>query len=214
MTEFSAAILSPVNFALTVLLACFLMYWVVVMIGMIDIEALDFDFDVDADADIDIDASGVGSGAGGLMSLLKFLNVGEVPVMILLSVFVLIVWTIGVLAHMIIGPWSILIQLLALIPMGVGAALLTKVLTQPVKKIFAKMDESASAGSVSVMGQRCRVISASVDHHHGQAEIDTGASPVKINVKTPEEGAVLKRGDEAVVVQERDDKGVYIIRGF
>ena len=97
---------------------------------------------------------------------------------------------------------------------GLGAALLTKILTQPVKKIFAKMDESASAGSVSVMGQRCRVISATVDHRHGQAEIDTGASPVKINVRTPDESVVLKRGDEAVVVQERDDKGVYVIRGF
>ncbi|MEM9348223.1 MAG: hypothetical protein AAGB26_16570 [Planctomycetota bacterium] len=214
MSEFLDAITSPVNFGLTVLLACFMMYWAVVLIGMIDIEALDFDFDVDADADVDINTSTAGSGASGLMSLLKFLNVGEVPVMILLSVFLLIIWTIGVLAHMLIGSWSIAIQLLALIPMGIGAALLTKILTQPVKKVFAKMDESASAGSVSVMGQRCRVISATVDHQHGQAEIDTGASPVKINVKTPEEGAVLKRGDEAVVVQERDDKGVYIIRGF
>ena len=192
MSDFLAAISSPVNFSLTVLLACFLMYWAVVMIGMIDIEALDFDFDVDADADVDINTSTASAGAGGLMSLLKFLNVGEVPVMILLSVFVLIMWTIGVLAHMIIGPWSILIQLIALIPMGIGAALMTKVLTQPVKKIFAKMDESASAGSVSVMGQRCRVISATVDHRHGQAEINTGASPVKINVKTPEEGATTK----------------------
>lgn len=213
MTELIDAIFSPVNFALTILLVCFVMYYAVVLLGMFDLDALDFDFDVDADVDVDPSMPASGA-AGGLMSVLKFLNVGEVPVMILLSVFVLVVWTIGVLSHMLIGSWSIMVQLLALIPMGLTGLLLTKILTQPVKKLFAQLDESASAGSVSVMGQRCRVISATVDHRHGQAEIDTGASPVKINVKTPDEGAVLNRGDEAVVVLDRDEKGVYVIRGF
>ncbi len=211
MSEFIDAILSPINFAFTVLLGCFLFYWAIVMIGAVDMDA----FDVDLDIDTDVDG---GAGSGGLpdtmLGVFKFLNVGEVPLMILLSVFVLMMWALGVLSHMLIGVWSVGVQLLALIPMTIVALLLTKVLTQPVRRIFARLDQDASAGSVAVLGQRCHVISVTADHRHGQAQIETGAAPIKINVKTPADGVILRRGDEAVVVTDRDDKGVYIIRGF
>lgn len=211
MSEFFAAILSPVNFALTVLLVCFMFYWLVVMFGMTDLDAFDVDVDVDTDVDAPSGGSAVG---GGMMGILKFLNVGEVPLMVLLSTFALVMWTIGVLAHIFVGAWSIGVQLLALIPMAVIAVLLTKILTQPAKRVFAKMDESAAAGSVEVLGQRCLIISATADHRHGQAEIKTAGAPVKINVKTPSQEIVLLRGSEAVVVNDRDENGVYIIRGF
>lgn len=209
MTEFIQAILSPVNLVFTVLMGCFFCYWLIVMIGMIDLDALDFEMDLDLDADVD-----AGAGGGAWMGVLKFLNVGEVPLMILLSVFVMVMWLMGVLAHMLIGAWSIGVQLIALLPMLVLAGLATKVLTHPARKLFAQLDEDAKAGSVTVLGQRCRVTSATVDDQFGQAEIETNASPVRINVKTPSKDVVLQRGEEAVVVIDRNEKGIYTIRGF
>lgn len=211
MTEFIHAIMSPVNFALTVLLCCLVLYWLVVMIGMADMDFLDFDVDVDTDADIDADIS---SGGHGIGSLLKFLNVGEVPLMILLSVFVMFLWLIGVLTKMVFGDWSMLVNLAALVPTIFLGLLLTKILTHPLRRLFEQLERDANAGKVDVVGQRCRVVSASVDQGHGQAEIATGGSPLRINVKVSAESASLVRGDEAVVVTDRDEKGVYTVRGF
>lgn len=214
MTDLIEAILSPVNLALTVLLGCFVGYWLIVMLGMADLDALDVDFEVDLDTDVDPSVGGGSGGAGGVVGVLKFLNVGEVPLMILLTTFVMVIWLIGVMSHMLIGAWSVGVQLLALIPMALVGIIATKVLTQPLRKLFAQLDADATAGSVTVMGQRCKVVSAVVDARSGQAEIQTGAVPVKINVRTTADGAELKRGDEAVVVLDRDERGVYVIRGF
>ena len=209
MTEFLQAIMTPVNFALTVLIGCLILYWLVVMIGMADLDFLDLDLDVDTDADAD-----VGGGGHGLTSFLKFLNVGEVPIMILLSVFVAFLWLIGVLTKMQFGGWSIMVNLLALIPMVIVGLLMTKILTHPLRKLFEQLERDANAGKVDVMGQRCKVVSATVDERHGQAEIVTGGSPLKINVKLPAGSEPLVRGTEVVVVTERDARGVYTVRGF
>ncbi|MEM9416461.1 MAG: hypothetical protein AAGA29_13445 [Planctomycetota bacterium] len=210
MAEFLQAIMTPVNFALTVLMGCLVLYWLVVMIGMADLDFLDLDLDADVDADAD-----VGSGGGhGFASFLKFLNVGEVPIMILLSVFVAFLWLIGVLTKMWFGDWSLLVNLIALIPMAIVGLLLTKILTHPLRRLFEQLERDANAGKVDVMGQRCKVISATVDERHGQAEIETGGSPLKISIKLPAGSEPLKRGDEVVVVTERDEKGVYTVRGF
>jgi hypothetical protein len=211
MTEFIEAILSPVNLVLTVLLGCFVSYWLIVLLGLIDLDALDVDFEVDLDADADVSGH---VGDGGVIGVLKFLNVGEVPLMILLTTFVMVLWLIGVMAHLLVGEWSVGVQLLALIPMIIVGVLATKVLTQPLRKLFEQLDADASAGSVTVMGQRCTVVSATVTRRSGQAEILAGAVPVKINVRTTDDADPLKRGDEAVVVQDRDERGVYVVRGF
>lgn len=205
MNEFIDAISSPVNFGLTILLGCFVFYWAVVMIGIADIDAFDLDVDVDADA-----------GGVQFMSFLKFLNVGEVPLMILLTVFSLVLWLVGVLSYMLIGSafFSVPMQLLSLLPMGILAVLLTKLLTQPLRKLFSQLDQDASAGAVEVVGMRCRVISSTVTERMGQVEIETDAAPVRLNVRTSAGAAVLKRGDEAVVVADRDENGLYIVRGF
>ncbi|XAM01426.1 DUF1449 family protein [Phycisphaeraceae bacterium D3-23] len=212
MAEFIQAIMTPMNFALTVLMCCLVLYWLVVMIGMVDLDFLDFDLDVDTDADVDAD---VGSGGGhGLASFLKFLNVGEVPLMILLSVFVALLWLIGVLTKMWFGDWSMLVNILAFIPMVILGLLLTKILTHPLRRLFEQLERDANAGKVDVMGQRCTIVSATVDDRHGQAEIVTGGSPLRISVKLPAGSEPLERGDEIVVVTERDEKGVYTVRGF
>jgi len=216
MQELIQAIQSPVNFALTVLLACFLMYWLVVVFGVIGLDALDFDFDIDADVDADVDVDlDIGSaGSLGFLDVLRFFNVGEVPLMLLLSLFTLIMWVIGMLAHPWAGGGSVLVQILMLVPMGIAALFVTKFVSYPLKRVFARMKEDERAGQVELIGQRCRISSAAVDHVKGQAEFETAGAPLKLNVKTAEEGQTLSRGDEAVIVTDRDERGVYTVRGF
>lgn len=211
MTEFIHAITSPVNLVLTVLLGCCMGYWLIVILGVLTPDAFDIDLDLDADGDVDVQTGGHGFGGA---SLIKFFNVGEVPLMILLSVFIGILWFTGVVLHPYIGAWSILFQVLMVVPMAVGSLLLTKVLTQPLKSLFRQLREDEHAAPRSFLGERCTIVSATATHKHGQAEFHTGGAPLRLNIRTSHEGEVLARGNEAVIVADRDDKGTYTVRGF
>lgn len=208
MSEFIAAILSPVNLFLTVLLAGCALYWGLVIIGGLTPDAFDVDLDTDVDADADV------AGGPGMLGLAKFFNVGEVPLMILLSIFIGILWFAGIALHPYIGGWSFIFQVLMLIPMGLVALLLTKVATQPLVKVFRQLRAEENAAALDLLGERCVIVSGTANHRHGQAEYSTNGSPLKLNVKTASRQQTLSRGDEAVIVADRDEKGVYTVRGF
>lgn len=99
---FEACTQSPVNLALSVMLVLILFYWVVVVLGAVGLDSLDFDLDfdgepdIDIDTDLDTDASLLDAGLG--TAILKFFHIGTVPVLILLSVFILSLWAIGVVS--------------------------------------------------------------------------------------------------------------------
>lgn len=210
MSEFIDAILNPVNLVLTILLGACLLYWLMVCLGALDIDALDIDFDLDPDIDTDVDTGGALAGT----SLARFLNIGDVPLMILLSVFLFILWAVGVLTHRYIGDWSALLQLLMLVPMLIGAALLTKIVTTPLKKILKSLDNSEHSGEIDFIGKRCTVCSGSLDSRSGQVEVTTQGSPIKLNAQLEGGDAPLTRGAEVVIVSYNPESGVYRVRGF
>lgn len=210
MSDFIEAILSPVNLGLTIMLAAAMGYWLLVIIGALAPDSLDFDFDLDADGDVDLQTGG---GAGGL-GLAKFFNLGEVPLMVIASVFLGVMWFTGVVLHPYIGGWGVLVQIALLIPMAIGALLVTKLLTEPFKGLLRHMRAGEDAGKIELIGQRCVVISAEVTTHTGQAEFETGGAPLRLNVRTADGSPKLTRGDEAVIVADRNEKGIYLVRGF
>ncbi len=219
MTEFIEACLAPVNLTLTVILGLCVIYWLFVILGALDLESLDFDFDVDTDVDVDVDAdvdidASIGDASVGV-SMMRFLNIGYVPVTILLSVFVLTLWTISVGTYLIAGSLAVLTQLIALPLMIVGAVFVTKILTHPAKILYKKIkDQEEAEAMIHIVGSRCRVVSLTVDHRRGQVEVDTDGAPLLLNARTSDSKSTLKKGDEAVIVSEDDTRNVYYIRGF
>ncbi len=238
MSQFlEACTQSPVNLALSVLLVLILIYWIIVFVGAVGMDSLDLDLDidgepdfdidldvdadvdvdvdVDVDADVDVDTDGNLFHAGIGTSILKFFHIGTVPVLVLLSVFVLTLWAIGVLSYRWIGSWGVVLQLLMVIPFAIVAIFLTKIVTTPLNVLFKKMQEQEDAEQkVDLIGQRCIVVSLTADHRHGQVEVQTEGAPLRLNVVTGDTGAELKKGDEAVLVAKSSTPGVYTIRGF
>lgn len=214
MSQFiEACTQSPVNLALTIALGFVMLYWLVVILGAVGIDSLDFDFDFDADVD--------GSGNGGIMgaglgfSVLRFFHVGTVPLLVLMSVFLLTLWAVGVVSYRWIGNWGMVLQLLMLIPFGIGALLLTKLLTLPLQVLFEKIHAQEKAEQhVVLIGKRCNVVSLTADHKHGQVEVETAGSPLRLTVVTHQPDIVLNKGDEAVLVSQDASTGVYTVRGF
>lgn len=210
---------SPVNLALSVMLVLILLYWIIVILGAVGLDSLDLDLDLDGEPDIDVDldvdseTSVLHAGVG--TSILRFFNIGTVPVLILLSVFVLALWSIGVISYPWVGNWSILLQVLVLVPFSAGALLLTKLLTAPIAVLFRKMKEQEEAEQkLDLIGKRCMIVSLTATHKHGQAEVQTDGAPLRLNVVTADNASVLNKGDEAVLVAKDGTRGVYTIRGF
>jgi hypothetical protein len=91
MTELLHVAISPPNVFPIALLVFVLLYWLTVLIGLLDFKTLDIstghDFDGSHSAHVSTDHSGVG--VSWLNNALTFFNLGRVPLMVFLSFVVL-----------------------------------------------------------------------------------------------------------------------------
>jgi hypothetical protein len=248
----------PVNVVFTVLLLLVILYWIMVILGGLDVNLFDVDLgdadigaevdvdadfgadvgaDVDADIGADVDADmgadlhadigadmdaeadahvgadghGVeGGGAGALHSVLHFFYIGEVPVMILASIFILSCWTISVIVNYYLNPSGSLILGLPILAGDVFvSAFICKVFAMPLKRLFEAFDKDANAPR-DVMGRICIVSTTTVSKKMGQAEVSTKGAPLLLNVVSDSDH-VFRKGDEGVITGKDKKTGVYTI---
>lgn len=181
----------------SVLLGLVVVYWLTVIIGLLDMDFLDFDLDAPEDA------------GGFFQNLLVFMNLAEVPFMLVFSLLTLNFWVLTMLAALLpipVGGWitgALFIPILAL------AMSLTKLMTHPLKKVFS-VSEQAHDKKLLVMGNQCTLLSDVSPGRLGQAEILMEGAPVLIQVRT-EGDALFLKGDKALVVGQDAEKDVYFI---
>lgn len=216
MQEIFQAAFMPINVVFTVMLILVVLYWLMVIIGAMDVDFLNFDFDadLDADADIDIDTDIDGDldieGGGAMRGLLHFFYVGEVPVMVLLSVLILTMWAFSMIANHYLNPTGSLPAAMPIFAANLFASLsVCKVIGMPLRRLFMVFDKDSNA-SRSVMGRICTVITTQVSDKLGQAEMPSKGAPILLNV-VAEGGNIFHKGDEAVVIGKNKETGVYTI---
>lgn len=201
--------LATYNLPLTVLLGIAVIYWLIVIAGLIGMDSIDLDIDIDADADLDGDVSG--SSDSMWMAVLRFLNFGQVPAGVVISILLLSAWTISMIANFIFNPaGSLLIALGLFVGNFIISALVTKVISAPLRTFFKKLDADDDARK-PIVGRECVIKSLSVSESSGQAEIVTDAAPIIIQVRAAESDS-LQKGDSALVVQEDPGSGIYRVR--
>lgn len=235
MGEFLSALFAPVNLLYTGLFILMLLYWASVIIGALDMDSLDvhahmdtdmdadmdadvhahMDADVDGDVDADVhaetDAQGhLGHSGGVVYGMLRFFNVGEIPLMIMLSFTILFMWAGAVLVHHYLGIHSLLVALALFVPYFISALLVAKVVTTPLKALFKSLKKQTEQHE-ELLGRDCVVTTSEVNGEFGQAEVKTRGSPLLLNVRT-EHGQVLVRGDEAIITHHLPSKGIYIVQ--
>lgn len=229
MAMFFEAIFAPANVWLTALLLLCCMYWALVIVSGLGPDALDIDLDTDTDADADLDAdvdaeadadagsdAGGGHSGGALYAVLRMFNIGDVPLMVVVTVLVLAMWAMSVMLYPVIGDWALLWQLLVLVPVFALSVLVMKVATYPVKRFYRALKEADGAAAIDrleLVGKRCMVTTSQATAAFGQAEYRAEGAPVLLNVRT-HENETLTRGQEAVIVGRDDKSGVFIIRAF
>ena len=214
MVELISAAFAPVNVVFTVLLLLTGLYWITVILGVLDINLFDIDvvdsspeIGMDADADVGLDGMEVGIGR----SILHFFYVGEVPTMILVSILVLSLWTFSILGNYYLNPGgSFLVATPIFIGNLVASAFVMKLFAVPLKRLYVMLNKDYNAPG-DVIGRICRVVTTHVAKDKmGQAEVPTKGAPILLNVQSQDEH-VFQKGEEAVIVALDDPKGTYLI---
>jgi len=208
MNELIQVAFSPINLFYTFLLILVIMYWLSIIIGVLDFGSFDFDFDIDADVDVDTDIE-VG-GAGALAGFLQFFNFGKLPFMIIVSFVILSAWSISVLANDYFGNESILFAMALLIPNLLVSLFIAKMITTPLIPVFEKLDTSAEP--VNYIGMTGKILLPPSVSKMGQAEVLIDDSPLLINVKVENENSNnFKKGEKIVIVRKEKNESYYII---
>lgn len=190
---------------MTVMLGIIFLYWVLAIIGAVDIDVLDLDVDVDMDADA--------SGVGGLTGLLSTLGLSGPPVTVVLSILIVLTWLFSYFssAYLLpLIPWGMLRDFIGagmLVGSFVLAIPITAQVIKPLKGLFVV--HSAKTKSQYV-GSTCKITTLEVSDTFGQAEIDDGEAGIIVSVRATMPNS-FKKGDKAVVVSYNEDKRTYEI---
>ena len=182
------------------LLMIVVFYWLSIILGVFSVEMVDFDLDFDLDC-----LSNMYFDGG--VKILKFLNIGEVPIMIYGTILFLVLWVLSMLVYYTnISPQSVG-GILIFGQNLIIAVFITKGLTEPLKGFFAAMEDSSS---VEIVGKNCVLKSTINAKNIGQAEIMINGYPIVINVKSV--GDTILKDGTAVVVSKVEDRDLYIVK--
>lgn len=203
MRELINNALNGINIIPTVLLCLVLLYWINVIIGLIDLDLLDFDIDVDLDA---------GNDLSGFYALLAFLNVKELPFMLVFSVIVLNFWVLSMLIYLLPIVQGGFLNVLLMIGAIFISLLITKIVTTPLKGLFKKVHkEEESQMEEAVLGHMAVLLCDIKDDRLGQAEIKRDGASILINVKAEDEKDSFNKGEEVFIIKKDGEKDLYYV---
>lgn len=226
MHELITASLSLPNLLFTVLLGLVTLYWLFVILGAVGLDAFDFDMDVDADIDVDVDMDvdvdadvdaegsvGEATSGGIMLGMLRFFNLGRVPFMVLISVWLLSIWALSVYCNH-EGSWinptnSGTTAALLLIPILLIGSFVTKLFTAPLVPVFEKIN--ATAKPIVVNGKMGTLLTSIEGSQKGQLKAHIDGSTVTLIVQS-NGGTPLRKGEEVVIVDKSNEDKTYLVQ--
>lgn len=200
MSEFLTAILAFPTVLFTLPLGVVLLYWLLVLLGALDLDLFDFGGDgVDG-----------GEGAGGLedegdSDFLGVLGLGGVPATFALSLLVFFSWILCLVASQALEALDLEGGLAGAgtAALSLGLALpLAGLAVRPLRRLF--VTDRAIENS-SLVGKVCTVATLRVDERYGQAEIADGGAGLLVQVRSAHPDNGLRRGDQAIVYEYREE---------
>lgn len=209
MTDIIHIAFAPENLLLTLLLLFFLGLNIVSLIGVLDFDS--FDFDLDADTDIDLDADvdsdlelnsktgGAGFGEDTMIELLRFFHFGKMPVIVIVTCLVAVMWGISLYSNQYFNNGSLGLSMLYLIPNFIISLFITKFLLTPFSGMFSKLNRKGNA-ETTIEGKLCKVILEATEQRIGQAEAVDNGRIITINIKSVK--GIIPKGFQCIVVDK------------
>ncbi len=193
---------SPQNIFASILFLIVIVYWLTVLVGLLDFGFLDFDLSVDMDVDVDADLDTGSTSVGWMNSFLYFFNLGRIPFMIWVSFLAIPLWMLTVWVNAFLGIENFLLGSLVFIGALIPSAMIAKMLSQPFVKIFDKLDQTANAEDM--VGKVGKVILPCTHEKRGQAEIKFNNSYISIQILTTSE-FIVNKGEQVLVIDQIED---------
>jgi uncharacterized membrane protein len=204
MTELVQAAVSPPNLLATGLLVFVLLYWLTVILGLLDFKTLDLHVEHDAHA--------AHMGVDWINHALAFFNLGRVPLMVFLSFVALPLWVGSILTNYYTHNHSLLLGLLFGLPLLLASLLAAKVLTAPFVRLFASLERDQASGQNAV-GKVCTVLLPTSQQRLGQALVRAHGAALTLNVKAAS-ATELRKGDTALVIDYDAHGRCYLIEPY
>lgn len=235
MIEFYYECTNAVNLPTGILMALVLLYWTMVIIGVLGMDSFDVDLGIDTDVGIDadlgvdadfgLDAHGtdlspnviMGGGSsttgseGIFRTLFEFFYLGEVPIVIIGTFFIFFLWMATFITnHYYNVDQSVGLMLLMSVPNVLGSLIVTRYSMIPFSVIFKKPGPENTTRD-EMTGLTGIVTTSEVTHQFGQMEIKrSGQVEITLNIRT-KPGTQLAKGDAAKIVSFNNSDGTFLV---
>lgn len=227
MLELIQESILPVNLPFTILLCAIGAYWIIGLLGLVDLEALDgVGGGVDADGVDGLDGGGedggVGddasdgdghSGGGFLAAVMKIIGASDAPLIFVISLFSVFLWALNLAGNHYFNPgFASGRATMLLIPVVLGAFVLTRLLVVPLRPVMNMIRTSEK--EVQILGASGVVRSSRLDREFGEVEVETTERNLILRARISDGSEALQKGDRILVVSKEENADVYIVRSL
>lgn len=193
----------------TALLGVVLLYWLLAIIGIVDLESTGVDLDLDADTDLHAD----GTDLSTIASYVVAFGLDGVPFSIVVSLIVLVSWFLTGMASLYVLPWipTSFLQVVAGTGVMLGAFVLsvpvTARLVRPMRGLFVTHNARSNH---TLVGETCKVLTLEVNETFGRAEVAARGASLNIRIwaATPN---TLTKGALARIVEYDEAGSRYLV---
>ncbi len=204
---------SAQNIIPTLVFSFVMSYWLMVILGALDISSLDIDveFDVEADFEVEYETNLEATGEHDisfLNNVLRFFNLKDIPLMFFITFWIFPTLIGTVYINDLLGIESFLISLIIFLPVGFISLFIAKLTTLPFVKMFRALDND-SESSMDLLGRIVTVKFPISETKIGQAESFENGSSLLLNVKT--KNGDMQKGDQAMIIQYLSKDDCYIV---
>ncbi|PJE94162.1 DUF1449 domain-containing protein [Streptomyces carminius] len=175
-----------------------LLYWLLVLVGGVGVDALDGGGGIDADAP--------GIGPAGVLAAA---GLGGAPASVTLTVFIAVAWFASLSGTVLVGgPAADHLPRLLVLPAALCAAWLgTRLLVRPLGRLLPR---ETGTGRRDLVGRVCTIRTGHVSHRFGQAEITTAdGSAVLVQVRAQGADAAGLAAGRTALVFDYDPEGEF-----
>jgi len=194
----------------TVFFIVCLFYWIVAIIGFVDLDALDTVFGNATDSSVSINHE-IGS-PDALAGLMLRFGLNGVPVTVMVTSIVILGWFICYyLVHFFFDDLDGLLRYAAGIPVflisfGI-AVVISAQMIKPLRPFFKKTEQQLIN---SRLGQIAKVRSSRVDKNFGEAILENDGISLLLKVRTADEN-IFNQGDRVVILEYLDAENIYLV---
>lgn len=215
MKEYLELLFGLQNVIPTALFLFSVAYWLTVMLGMFDLDALDIDIDADIEMDVETDVNQTGNASADiswLNNILIFFNISKVPFMVWFTFLSFTTWFITSFINASFGIDSFIGGFIVFIPVFILGLFLAKFCTIPFAKIFAKMDEDTKPKTI--LGKTAVVKIAPMQGKKGQAELNYEGVFLNLYILPKNPKADIAKGSTVEFVKKHEDDNTYLVEPY